>query len=185
MLLSLQPVMSKVVHVKKKINEKSQQTALKLMPVIDFFYPPFKKIMPLQTFRYAACGGGNQLLNLIIYFISYNYIFKKEVWHLGFIAFKPHIAAFIVSFIITFPIGFLLSRYIVFQGSEVRARHQAFRYFSIVGICLLLNYLLLKLFVEIFHWYPTPSMLLTIIIVVMFSFFTQKKFAFKSGSGLS
>ena len=172
--------MSKALARKKKIDAKGHQAAGLLLPVIDFFYPPFRKFMPHQTFRYAACGGGNQVLNLIIYFISYNFIFKKEVWHLGFVAFKPHIAAFIVAFIITFPIGFLLARYVVFSDSGVKGRKQAGSYFVIAGICILLNYGLLKLFVEGFHWYPTPSMMLTIVIVVAFSFITQKRFAFKS-----
>lgn len=172
--------MSKVKAAKKKIDDHSQVAAGWLMRIIDVFYPPFRRWMPLQTFRYAACGGGNQALNLLIYFISYNFIFHKEVWHLGFIAFKPHIAAFIVAFIVTFPIGFMLSRYVVFNDSQIRGHHQAVRYLSIVGVCILLNYGLLKLFVEVFHWYPTPSMLVTIVIVVSFSFLTQKKYAFQS-----
>ena len=172
--------MSRILHTKKKIHTKSLQIANWLMPIIDFFYPPFKKIMPLQTFRYAACGGANQLLVLIIYFISYNYIFKKEIWNLGFIALTPHIAAWIVTFVITFPIGFMLSRYVVFNDSEVRGKKQATRYLIIVIICVILNYGFLKLFVEVFHWYPTPSMLITIILLVTFSFFSQKKFTFQS-----
>lgn len=172
--------MSRVIRTKKKIDARSQQAAGWLMPLIDFFYPPFEKFLPLQTFRYAACGGGNQLLNLAVYYISYNFIFKKQNWDIGFLVFKPHIAAFLVAFVVTFPIGFLLSRYVVFNESDIKGRHQAFRYFTVVGICLLLNYGLLKLFVEVFGWYPTPSMLLTILIVVTFSFLSQKKFAFKS-----
>lgn len=171
--------MSRILHTKKKIHTKSQRIADWLMPIIDFFYPPFRKIMPLQTFRYAACGGSNQILALIIYFISYNYIFKKEIWHLSFFALKPHIAAWFISFIITFPIGFMLSRYVVFNDSAVRGKKQASRYFIIVTICIILNYGFLKLFVEIFHWYPTPSMLLTIIILTIFSFFSQRKYTFK------
>jgi len=172
--------MNKALDRKEKMDARSQQVASLLMPLIDFFYPPFRRFMPLQTFRYAACGGANQALNLIIYYISYNFIFNKEVWDLEFIAFEPHIAAFIIAFIVTFPIGFLLARYVVFSDSEVKGRKQAGSYFIIAGICILLNYGLLKLFVEVFHWYPTPSMLLNIVLVVSFSFFSQKRFAFKS-----
>ena len=180
MRLSLAPIMKKALNRKEKIDAKGQQLAGWVLPLIDFFYPPFRKFIPHQTFRYAACGGANQALNLLIYFISYNYIFKKQIWNLGFIAFEPHIAAFIVAFIATFPIGFILARYIVFSDSEVKGRKQASSYFIIAGICIVLNYVLLKLFVEVFGWYPTPSMLLNIVLVVSFSFFSQKKFAFKS-----
>jgi putative flippase GtrA len=172
--------MSRIVRTKQKFHARSQQTAGWLMQIIDFFYPPFRKLIPHQTFRYAACGGGNQLLNLAVYTFFLHYVFKMKPWHLGFWTFKPHTAAFLVAFIVTFPIGFLLSRYVVFNESAIKGRHQIVRYFSIVGICLILNLVLLKLFVEVFHWNEVFSYFLDIIIVVMFSFLSQKRFAFKS-----
>ena len=110
--------------------------------------------MPLQTFRYAACGGGNVILDICLYFVSYNFIFRKQVVQLGFIAFKPHIAAFLVSFMVTMPVGFLLSKYVVWTASNMRGRIQLFRYSVIVGANILLNYGFLKLFVEKLHFYP-------------------------------
>ena len=101
--------------------------------------------MPIQTYHYAACGGGNTVFNIFLYHIFYNFVLHKKVLDLGFIAFKPHVAAFIMAFIITLPIGFYLSMYVVFQGSYLRRRVQAVRY-SLVAIgCIVLNYVLLKL----------------------------------------
>ncbi len=148
--------------------------------IIDFFYPPFRKYIPHQTFRYMACGGGNTVLNLAIYYCCIHYVFKDSNWHVGFVTFKPHIAAFIVAFCVTFPIGFLLSKYLIFDNSAMRGKTQAKRYFTVVAICVCLNYAILKLFVEVFHWYPTVSMILNVVIVTLFSYFSQKKFAFKS-----
>jgi len=110
-----------------------------IISFIDFFYPPFRKIIPLQTFRYAACGGFNTILDIFVFFLAYNFILHKEVLHLGFISFKPHIAAFIISFLISFPTGFMLMRYIVFPGSSLHGRVQLFRYFLLVLICVILN----------------------------------------------
>ena len=172
--------MSRVVRTKQTIDAKSQQAAGWLMQVIDFFYPPFERFLPRQTFRYAACGGGNQLLNLGIYSFCLHYVFKMQEWDAGFWVFKPHTAAFLVAFIITFPLGFLLSRYVVFHESDNKGRQQAVRYLSVVGVCLVLNIVLLKLFVEVFHWNAIVSMFLMIVVVVTFSFLSQKKFAFKS-----
>jgi putative flippase GtrA len=136
--------------------------------------------MPQQTFRYAACGGTNTLLDIFVYFISYNYILHKEVLDLGFIAFKPHIAAFIMSFAVSFPIGFFLMRNIVFTESTLHGRVQLFRYFLLVVICILLNYVFLKIFVERMHIYPTVAKILTTFIVVSFSYLTQKHYTFKA-----
>jgi putative flippase GtrA len=150
--------------------------------VIDFFYPYFRRFMPLQTFRYAACGGGNTVLDILLYAISYNFIFKNKFIHVPVIGIQmsPYIAAFLTSFTITFPLGFFMSRAIVFPGSTLRGRVQLFRYSLLVISCIALNYIFIKLFVEQCHLFPTVSKILTTLIVVAFSFITQKKFTFKA-----
>ena len=146
---------------------------------IDYFYPPFKKLMPVRTFRYAVCGGSNMFLDIFIYFISYNYILHKQILDLGFIAFKPHIAALWMAFFVSFPVGFLLSKYIVFDTSQLRGRVQLFRYLLIVGVNLILNYAFLKTLVEYLGFYPTIARIFTTCIIVTFSFLSQKHFTFK------
>ncbi|KAA2241449.1 GtrA family protein [Chitinophaga agrisoli] len=150
-----------------------------ILQIIDFFYRPFAKLMPLQTFRYLACGGGNTLLDIVLYFIMYNFVLHKQMVHLPFLTITPHIAALFMSMSITFPSGFLLSKYIVFSNSNLRGRIQLFRYFMLVSACILLNYVFMKLFVEYLHIYPTVSKIFTTFFVVCFSYLTQKKFTFK------
>ena len=138
-----------------------------LHDIIDWFYPPFKKFMPIQTFRYAACGGGNTVLDICLFFISYNFILNKEMVHTPWLTVSPHIAAFLMSFIVTFPVGFFLSRYVVFEGSAVCKREQ------------LPNYFFLKIFVETLGMYATLAKICTTVFVVAFSYFSQKHFTFK------
>lgn len=147
-----------------------------------WFYPPFKKLMPEQTFKYAATGGMNTALDIFLYFIFYNFVLEKQIVDMGFYAMSPHIAAFFMSFTFTFPIGFLLAKFISFPGSYLRKRIQLLRYgMSVVG-SILLNYFFLKLFVEYFLWYPTPSKIVTTLIVIVFSYTAQKYFTFKTAS---
>ena len=119
-----------------------------ILTFIDFFYPLFQSVMPLQTFRYAACGGFNTMLDILIFFVCYNYVFDKEIVYAGRIAISPHIAAFLLAFFVTFPVGFYLSRYVVFTQSNLRGRTQLTRYFLLVLACIALNYMFIKLFVE-------------------------------------
>ena len=49
-----------------------------ILRVVDLFYPIFKNIMPLQTFRYAACGGFNTVLDISLFFVSYNFILHRQ-----------------------------------------------------------------------------------------------------------
>jgi putative flippase GtrA len=148
--------------------------------VVDYFYPLFRRFMPLQTFRYAACGGGNTALNIFLYFILYNFVLQRQVMHVGPIAISAHIAAFLLAFCVNCPVGFYLSMYVVFAGSYLRRRVQFIRYFLIALVCIFLNYVLLKLFVDGLGWYPTPSMIVTAAIVVLFSYVSQRHFSFRT-----
>lgn len=151
-----------------------------LLNIIDTFYPLFKKAMPLQTFRYAACGGSNAALNFLIFSIVENFIAKKQVVHITpEIAMSSHIFAFLVAFGITFPIGFYLNTFVVFDGSYLLKRVQLFRYLVVVIICILLNYIFMKLFVDGLKWYPTPAYMFTFVLVTVFSYFSQQNFSFK------
>jgi len=137
--------------------------------------------LPQQTFRYAACGGANTSFDIFLYFITYNFVLNKQIVQLGFVAISPHIAAFVFVFPITFTIGFLLSKYITFTDSTLRGRIQLFRYGLTVFGSIVLNYVLLKVFVEGFEWYPTISKIATTVIVVAYSYVCQKFFTFKTG----
>lgn len=148
--------------------------------VIDWFYKPFSKYIPYETFKYAATGGINLAFDIFLYFIFYNFILKKSIVDLGFVAISPHIAAFIIVFPITFFSGFLLAKYITFTNSNLKGKYQLFRYAISVGGSIALNYLLLKLFVEKMEIYPTPSKMITAVFVVTYSYLTQKYFTFKT-----
>ena len=151
----------------------------KIISFIDFFYPPFKKIMPEQTFRYAVCGGSNMLLDIFLFYISFNFILSKQLVDLGFIVLKPYNAALVMAFCISFPMGFLLNKYIVFNTSYLRGHTQFFRYMIIVGVNLCLNYLILNFLVEYLHFFPTIAKIFATVIIVTFSFLSQKHFTFK------
>ena len=151
-----------------------------IITILDALYPPFRRLIPYQTFRYAACGAANLLLDIFIYFISYNFILEKQVLYTPLGAISPHIAAFLIAFTVSFPTGFYLNRYIVFPGSVLTGTHQLLRYFLLVVVCIFLNYFFIKLFVEQFLIYPTVSKILTTVIIVAFSYLTQKHFTFKS-----
>ena len=153
-----------------------------VLPLIDFFYPPFRKLMNLQTFRYAVCGAANTAVGYIVYYISYKFILKTEDLDLGFFAFKSHIAALLMSFCISFPFGFFLMKYVVFSNSNLRGKVQLFRYFLVYMINLALNYLLLKITVEVLHIYPTVAQMITVLILILVSYLFQRHFTFTSRS---
>lgn len=153
-----------------------------ILSVIDFFHRPFSGWIDKQTFRYLASGGSNAAMNLVVYFIAYNFILDKQDTHILGYTITPHIGAFVIAFCISFPYGFLMSRYVVFTESTLRGRVQLFRYSLLVLVCLWLNYILIKLFVEYLHFFPSLANAMTQAIVALFSYTSQRFFTFRTKS---
>ena len=155
--------------------------------IIDFFYPPFRRVMSEQLFRYAACGGGNLVLDWVLYFLIYNFVIGHELVNLQFTihnlqftqAITPHIATLCIVFPITLLTGFWLQKNVTFSQSELNSWRQLGRYVIIVAINLAINYFGLKLCVESLGWYPTPSKMLITLITVAISYLGQKYFTFR------
>lgn len=151
----------------------------RLLPLIDFFYPPFRRIMPLQTFRYAVSGAGNTFLGLLSYYITYKFILRGQDFHFGFYALKSHVAALAVSFVVSFIVGFFLMKYVVFDDSRIRGRVQLFRYLLVCVFNLTVNFVLLKILVEVWGIYPVFAQIGTTVVVVLVSYLAQRHFSFK------
>ena len=115
--------------------------------IIDFFYPPFRRFMSEQLFRYAACGGGNLVLDWVLYFLIYNFVIGHDLINLQFTiynlqfsqAITPHIATLCIVFPITLLTGFWLQKYVTFSQSELNSWRQLGRYILIVVVNLAIN----------------------------------------------
>ncbi len=156
-----------------------QKVSRNIISFIDVFYPPFKKLMPEKTFRYAACGGANTVLGLGVFYVFLKLVFKEQVVDMRFYVFESYTVALSISFCVNFIVGFILMKYVVFVDSNLKGRIQLVRYFLSFAFNLALNYMLLKLFVEVFNWDALLSQLLTTCIVITVSYLSQKHFSFK------
>ncbi|WP_069658741.1 GtrA family protein [Arcticibacter eurypsychrophilus] len=150
-----------------------------VLTCIDFFFPPFSKWISRDTFRYLATGGFTFATGIVVYYLAYNYILEQKDIRLSKLLVTAPIAALAIESIVTFLIGFFLNKYLIFTDSKLKGRIQLFRYGSIVGTNLILNYAFMKLMVEAFAFYPTIAKILTSIILAIFSYFSQRHFTFK------
>src|SRR5690606_1585145 len=136
--------------------------------------------MPIETYRYAACGGGVTVLGLLAYFLSYNFLFTTQTVTLGPVTMTRYIAAYVFSFCVSFPVGFFLSKFIVFQKSHLKGRIQLFRYAVLQVLNVALNYFLLHFFAGFLGFWATPSQTLTSAIIAVFSYFFQRHISFRT-----
>jgi putative flippase GtrA len=151
----------------------------RLISLIDFFYPPFSRWISPHTFRYIISGGTTLMIGIVVYYIAYNFILKQEDVRIASLLITAPIAALGIESIITFIIGFVLNKYLVFTRSNLKGRIQLFRYGSVVVTNILLNYAFIKVLVEAFGFYPTISKIVTSLLLAVFSYFSQKHFSFK------
>lgn len=152
-----------------------------IIQVIDFFYfPILHRYIPLQTFRYGACGGGNALFHLVMFYIGNNFVFTDEIIAVGPFSMTRYIAAFVFAVLFSFPMGFILNKYVVFQQSHLKGRVQLFRYAMITLFSFVANYGLLHLFVGYCGFWATPSQVLTTVILSIISYFAQMYFSFRT-----
>jgi putative flippase GtrA len=145
------------------------------------YWRPFRFI-PKQTFRYLVCGAMNWVISTFVYAASYNWIFLRKNFDVGFIVISPHIAALGIQLPITFLLGFWLQKNISFKSAPLRNTTQLFRYLLTSLVALLLTYVCMKFFVEVCHIYPTPSNVITYMITAIFSFVAQKYYTFRGAA---
>ena len=127
------------------------------------------------------------VLDWILYFLIYNFVIGHEIVNLQFSIFNiqfaqaitPHIATLCIVFPITLLTGFLLQKYVTFKASDLHSVRQLGRYTLIVAVNLAINYFGLKLCVETFGWYPTPSKMFITLITVIISYLGQKYYTFR------
>ncbi len=146
---------------------------------IEFFYFPFLRFIPLKTFKYAACGGSTVIIDIIVYWICYHFIFLGNSIDLGFHVFEPHTLAQTCSFMVIFPLGFVLNKFVVFTASDLKGRVQLFRYGLTAVGSFALTILFLKLFNEVFNWNEDFSKILATALVIAYSYLSQQYFTFR------
>jgi len=147
--------------------------------IIDFFYPPFSKYMPIQFFRYGMTGSINLMFDWVLYFLIYNFVLKHNMLELGFVTISSHIATLGIKCPIVLASGFLMQKYVTFSYSRLKGRVQLLRYIVVFLINLTINYFGLKLLVDYFSFYPTPSNMIVSIFTIGISYLLQKHYTFK------
>lgn len=143
----------------------------RLVRIVDVLYiRPLRGLISRDLFGYGLCGATNMALDILWYFLIYHYVVCARYVDLGFVVMSPHILSLFIVFPITFFTGFWLNRNVAFRVTKVSSRKQLFRYsLSVVG-SILINYLCMKLFVEVCLIWPTPSKMITTVISVCYSY---------------
>ncbi|MBE7176068.1 MAG: GtrA family protein [Mucilaginibacter polytrichastri] len=138
----------------------------------------FRKILRNQVVRFFLSAGFGVLVDAVIYFLLYNYVFQKyniTVW--GY-RIKGVTAAFVISFSAQVITNFLVNKYLVFTESELKGRKQFFRFALVATLGFFANLLLLNLLVELGLYAPYARVLAALSLGAA-SYFVHKFFSFR------
>ena len=157
--------------------------AQRLINIVDALYiKPLHGLISRNLFGYGLCGAVNMALDIVWYFLIYHYVVCESYVDLGFVVISPHILSLFIVFPITFFTGFWLNRNVAFRATHIGSQKQLFRYaLSAVG-SILINYVCMKLFVETFNIWPTPSKMITTLISVCYSYLMARYVTFMPDS---
>lgn len=150
-----------------------------IIKIVDWFYFPFlHRFIPRQTFRYAATGGANMVLDAVLYFLFFHFVLHESDLDLGMIVISPQVAAYLMTFPIVFLTGLWLAKNITFQNSILKDSTQRFRYLTVTVANILIKYAGIKGLVYA-GFFPSIANVSMTFVTVIFSYFMQRNFTFK------
>jgi len=138
-------------------------------------YPFFQN----KIVRFFLSAGIAILLDVIIYFITFNFIFIDDDVMIFGHPNKSHNVSLLISYSCGVVINFLLTKYAVFADSNLASRKQFLRFSFIAFIGFFANYSLLRFFVEFCNVAPTLARLASALSLGVASYYIHKFFTFK------
>jgi putative flippase GtrA len=154
--------------------------ALLARAIDRLYFPPLRKCMPRELFRYGVCGTAVVLLDWVLFWFSFHYIFAERNWEAGFFVFSAYTLSKAISAPIAALTGFWLQKNITFRASSLRGATQFVRYLLVFCANFLINILIGKDFLfEHFGLWATPANMAVTLLTIAFSFLMQKYFTFR------
>lgn len=139
-----------------------------------------KKIINQSIFRYGVAAAVATSVDVMVYFLTFNYVLKKTDWHvLPSLVISAPTVSLAVSYTCGLITNFTLTKFFVFPGSDLRTRHQLFRYVMVAVVVLGLNYVIMSFLIKALEWFPTIARAVAAVTAGFASFAAHRVFSFR------
>ena len=139
-----------------------------------------KKLLRSKVFRYFISAGIATWVDIMIYFIAFNYIYEKQdINLLNWLVISAPTASLILSYTTGLLTNFFFTKHLVFKESDLETHKQLFRYVLVALVVLLLNYLMMRFLIRSLEWFPTIARSVSAITIGLLSFVIHKSFSFR------
>ena len=93
------------------------------------------RVLNLKVVRYFFSAASATVVDVVIYFLAFNYIYHKEDIHLPFYTFSAPTASLALSYTCGLITNFFLTKNLVFKESDLKGHHQFLRFVLVaIGI---------------------------------------------------
>ncbi len=139
-----------------------------------------------KLFRYFISAGLATWVDITVYFLAYNYLYQKsDIGIFNVYTISAATASLFLSYTMGLLTNFLITRYLVFNDSELEFHKQLFRYVLVAMLVLALNWVLMRLLIRELNWWPTLARAVSALGIGMLSFVIHKTFSFRMKKGSS
>lgn len=139
-------------------------------------------LLQSKIFRYFISAGVATTVDVLVYFLAFNYLYaKQDIDLIGVYTVSAATASLMLSYTIGLLTNFTITKFLVFRESELETHKQLFRYVLVALLVLVANYFLMRVLIRQLEWYPTLARAFSALIIGVMSFLIHKSFSFKSG----
>jgi putative flippase GtrA len=139
-----------------------------------------RRIFKSKIFRYFLSAGLATWVDVMVYFLAYNYVYRKMDFDLfGLILISAPTASLMLSYTAGLITNFTVTKFLVFHESDLETHKQLFRYVLVAIGVLCMNYVLMSFLIRQLEWYPTISRAVSAITIGVISFTVHRSFSFR------
>lgn len=145
-----------------------------------------KELSAWQTFtnnqivRFFLSAGVAAVADSIAYYIIINFIINHSDVLIGNKLIKAHEFSFIISYSFGVLVNFIITKFLVFTDSTLKNRQQFSRFVLVACLGFFANYILLKIFVEVFNFWPTFARVAALLSLGIASYYIHRLFTFRN-----
>jgi putative flippase GtrA len=150
-----------------------------IIKIADQLPAPLSRLVKNKGFLYLCAAGTATVCDILLYFITFNYFLQKQDVLLGSVLLGAPGISLAVSYSFGLLVNFTLSKWLIFTESNLRTRHQFFRFTMVAIAVLFANYGLMKILIDALGFFPTVARASSAISIGVLSFSIHKAFSFR------
>ncbi|ADY51497.1 hypothetical protein Pedsa_0925 [Pseudopedobacter saltans DSM 12145] len=140
----------------------------------------WQNLLQNKVIRFFLSAGVAAVIDSIAYYIIINFVISHSSVHIGDRIIKAHEFSFLISYSLGVLVNFSMTKFIVFTDSTLKNRQQFSRFVLVACLGFFANYGLLKLFVEIFDFWPTFARVSALLCLGVASYYVHRLFTFRN-----